>query len=52
MATPESSQNMYLTVFTTRSDAAALSVAFVGYDIKMFSAQCKHIRAKQSDEWN
>lgn len=53
MATPKSSQNMYLTMFITRrSDAEAKSVAFVSYDRKLFSAQCKHIRTKQSDYWN
>lgn len=53
MATQNSSQNVYLKVFIRRrSDEAALSVAFVSYDRKMFSAQCKHISAKQSEEWN
>lgn len=53
MATQKSSQNVYLIVFITGSlDASALSEAFVSYDRKMFSAQCKHMSAKESGEWN
>jgi len=49
MVTPKSSQNMCVIMFITRiSDTAAISMAFVNYDRKVFSAQCKNITQANS----